>query len=275
MKYFTMEELDDITKELMENPSRETLKKLNEKYNGEVHTDNDTKWVEASNSAAALEPEQENLTDTKPLENKDDVIRTSQEPFTNNLNNVQSTEMTNDLPKIEVPISNIPFWNPINNTNTTLVNPNNEEKNINQNIENIPSLGTPKLTNLGIQNESLNNSNSMTNETPISTPNANVIPSLEIPKIESFNPNNNSVPFNGNIWEPQQNNVINNMMQTTDNFNKPIEQMPNNQPVVNQNPFFDTGKIPENNPIPVTEPPVMEGPTMFGQFEQNFNNNAA
>lgn len=275
MKYFTMEELDDITKELMENPSRETLKKLNEKYNGEVHTDNDTKWVEASNSAAALEPEQKNLTDTKPLENKDDVIRTSQEPFTNNLNNVQSTEMTNDLPKIEVPISNIPFWNPINNTNTTLVNPNNEEKNINQNIENIPSLGTPKLTNLGIQNESLNNSNSMTNETPISTPNANVIPSLEIPKIESFNPNNNSVPFNGNIWEPQQNNVINNMMQTTDNFNKPIEQMPNNQPVVNQNPFFDTRKIPENNPIPVTEPPVMEGPTMFGQFEQNFNNNAA
>ena len=34
MKYFTKEELVDITKELLENPTRETLKNLNNKYNG-------------------------------------------------------------------------------------------------------------------------------------------------------------------------------------------------------------------------------------------------
>lgn len=36
MNYFTREELEDITTELLENPARETLKKLNEKYNGSV-----------------------------------------------------------------------------------------------------------------------------------------------------------------------------------------------------------------------------------------------
>lgn len=36
MKYFTREELEDITSELIGNPTRETLKKLNEKYNNSV-----------------------------------------------------------------------------------------------------------------------------------------------------------------------------------------------------------------------------------------------
>ena len=33
MKYFTKEELEDITNSLLENPSRDTLKELNIKYN--------------------------------------------------------------------------------------------------------------------------------------------------------------------------------------------------------------------------------------------------
>lgn len=261
MKYFTMEELDDITKELIENPSRETLKKLNEKYNGEVHTD--TKWVETSNDNTLLQPLQEKQSDTKPLENNSDMMGPLQEPVTNSLNNTQTIEEPSVLPKIEVPISNIPFWNPVNNTNSTSFD-SNANQNIETNNESIPSLSTP----------SLNNGNNISvNEQPISSP-RNTIPSLEIPKMESFTPNNNAVPFNGNIWEPQ-NNMVNSMMQTTDNFNKPIDQMPNNQMAANQNPFFQTNKSTVNNPIPVTEPPVMEGPTMFGQFEQNFNNNAA
>ena len=34
MNYFTKEELEDITNSLLENPSRDTLKELNIKYNG-------------------------------------------------------------------------------------------------------------------------------------------------------------------------------------------------------------------------------------------------
>ena len=235
MKYFTMEELDDITRELIENPSRETLKKLNDKYNGV--SDSNTKWVETNNNTL-LEPSQDTIVN-------DDLTKNNE---------------VNALPKIEVPISNIPFWNPTNNAGSTLVNPNTEEK-IEENKDkvNIPFLNEAPLDNPQIQVEQLNNKN--------------VVPSLEVPKLETFAPNNN-VPFNGNLWEPQ-NNMVNDMMQTTDNFNRTIEQMPNSQPVSNQNPFFETGKSPVNNPIPVMEPPVMEGPTMFGQFEQDFNNNAA
>ena len=48
MKYFTKEELEDITKELIENPTRDTLKKLNEKYNGvnEIITNENSEIVE-------------------------------------------------------------------------------------------------------------------------------------------------------------------------------------------------------------------------------------
>ena len=35
MKYLSKEELEDITNELLENPTRETLKVLNNKYNSE------------------------------------------------------------------------------------------------------------------------------------------------------------------------------------------------------------------------------------------------
>ena len=35
MKYFTKEELEDITNELLQEPTRETLKNLNNKYNKE------------------------------------------------------------------------------------------------------------------------------------------------------------------------------------------------------------------------------------------------
>ena len=38
MKYFIKEELEDITRELIENPTRETLRRLNEKYNGTIES---------------------------------------------------------------------------------------------------------------------------------------------------------------------------------------------------------------------------------------------
>lgn len=45
MKYFTKEELEDITTNLLENPTRETLKSLNEKYNSVVEVENNLEPV--------------------------------------------------------------------------------------------------------------------------------------------------------------------------------------------------------------------------------------
>ena len=61
-------------------------------------------------------------------------------------------------------------------------------------------------------------------------------------------------------------------MQTTDNFNvqeenkTPVEEAKTEVNV----PFFGGPTEAVNNPIPVQEKPQSYGPTMFGQFEQNY-----
>ena len=61
-------------------------------------------------------------------------------------------------------------------------------------------------------------------------------------------------------------------MQTTDNFNNNLETEQNSN--VN-NSFFNPLPNQNSNSIPIYESTVQEGPTMFGQFEQDFNNNEA
>ena len=120
-------------------------------------------------------------------------------------------------------------------------------------------------------------------ETPVQAPTFEV-PSFSIPEVSMPTANNdlnnnqnlniNSNPFNspvfgGNLWEAPTNGV-NNLMQTTDNFNKPEETKV--EPVKQEInvPFFGGPTEAVNNPIPVQEKPQNYGPTMFGQFEQNY-----
>lgn len=245
MKYFTMEELNEIAGELLENPSRETLKRLSDKYNGIEETVMVSEPESNQNSVLNVVPSSE----TMPL----------------NANNVN----LNTAPTMEVPAPSAPVWNPVTSVDDTLFKStvnmqNNTVSNVNANENNV----NVPLTNLNIpiQNE------------PVVLPTTNVSNDLNTGVNEPANetPNNNQVniPFNGNLWE-QQPSQLNNMMQTTDNFNVPIEQA-NNNSSVNQVPFFQgiENTMP-NNSIPVNEAPRYNGPTMFGQIEQNFNNNAA
>lgn len=107
MKYFTREELEDITIELMENPTRETLQKLNEKYNGdpiEVLPQEEvlTPVIEPSIEVANNIPNQVQNIEVPNIEN--------------NLNNAVESFQTNSLevPHLETPV--------VNNQDNTAVN---------------------------------------------------------------------------------------------------------------------------------------------------------
>ena len=95
------------------------------------------------------------------------------------------------------------------------------------------------------------------------------IPSLEVPQSVPEQNNNAQVNFSGNLWEPQMP-TIGNMMETTDNFNTVQNTMPNTNPNIQNTPFFGQTTEPVNNPIPVNNVPN-NGPSMFGQIQQNYN----
>lgn len=103
----------------------------------------------------------------------------------------------------------------------------------------------------------------------------NVVPSFELPKLETpafNNQNNEPVNFSGNLFD-SSNQAIENLMQTTDNFNSMPNTMPSTEVPVAPAPFFVTSPEVVNNPIPVGGPAnnmPMQGPSMFGQFEQNY-----
>lgn len=161
MKYFTKEELEDITKELIDNPARETLNKLNEKYNGNI--DN---VVVASEIPVAY--------------NQDFEVASIVEPQQNETSNEVQKDLGPTITPIDLsmPAVNETEVNLIPNENISNVEvpklDNNEEKgNINASSLGIPSFELPKLDAPIVDfqnNEHLNFTGNLF-ETPQSTPN--------------------------------------------------------------------------------------------------------
>lgn len=219
MKYLSKEELEDITNELLENPTRETLKVLNNKYNSE-----------------------ENGVETKSIV----------EPV-----KIDVPEVKVDIPTFEVP----------NTTNT----PESNTPNMNIPTFNIP--GSASVNEVQ-KNKPLGETIPISSE-PTVPVNNNIndnIPSLEVPQSVPVQNNNAQVNFSGNLWEPQMP-TIGNMMETTDNFNTVQNTMPNTNPNIQNTPFFGPVTESVNNPIPVNNVPN-NGPSMFGQIQQNYNQGA-
>ena len=218
MKYLSKEELEDITNELLENPTRETLKVLNNKYNGEE-------------------------------------IKSISEPVREDIPEVPSTpEIKLDIPAFEVPNTRIASESTIPNMNIPTFNvpestPVNEVQNNRPLEETIPISSEPTIP----VNNNINDN----------------IPSLEVPQSMPVQNNNAQVNFSGNLWEPQMP-TIGNMMETTDNFNTVQNTMPNINPSNQNTPFFGPATESVNNPIPVNNVPN-NGPSMFGQIQQNYN----
>ena len=204
MKYFTREELEDITSELLINPTRETLELLNQKYNGSSEV-------------------------------KQNIVERE----------------TNIEPPIMRAIPNI---DSINRPVAEPIYPNTD---VNSSLSPIPNLNIPSEEISKTQNISNNNGSEVSN--------------FELPKLETpvfANQNNSPVNFSGSLWEQPQSNMEN-LMQTTDNFASPTNAVPNTEVPVTGAPFFGPSTEQVNNPIPVggSSP---NGPTMFGQFEQNY-----
>ena len=219
MKYLSKEELEDITNELLENPTRETLKVLNNKYNIE-----------------------ENGVETKSIV----------EPV-----KIDVPEVKVDIPTFEVP----------NTTNT----PESNTPNMNIPTFNIPgSASVNEVQNNKPLGETIPISSEPT--VPVNNNINDNIPSLEVPQSVPVQNNNAQVNFSGNLWEPQMP-TIGNMMETTDNFNTVQNTMPNTNPNIQNTPFFGPVTESVNNPIPVNNVPN-NGPSMFGQIQQNYNQGA-
>lgn len=219
MKYLSKEELEDITNELLENPTRETLKVLNNKYNSE-----------------------ENGVETKSIV----------EPV-----KIDVPEVKLDIPTFEVP----------NTTNT----PESNTPNMNIPTFNIPgSASVNEVQNNKPLGETIPISSEPT--VPVNNNINDNIPSLEVPQSVPVQNNNAQVNFSGNLWEPQMP-TIGNMMETTDNFNTVQNTMPNINPSNQNTPFFGPATESVNNPIPVNNVPN-NGPSMFGQIQQNYNQGA-
>lgn len=155
MKYFTKEELEDITRNLLEEPSRETLKKLNEKYNGSDDIINhmvnkvsneslDTKVVEPIH--AKLEEE----TFIKPISQVEEPqvvtpipnfnIPTNEIPKIENLNNNTQKFQSFELPKLETPIFNNSNNTPVNFSGNLFDKPKPEVENLMQTTDNFSTI---------------------------------------------------------------------------------------------------------------------------------------
>lgn len=219
MKYLSKEELEDITNELLTNPTRETLKVLNSKYNSEENS-GETKSI--------VEPVKVDVPEAK-LD-----IPTFEAPNTTNTPESTTSNMN-------IPTFNIPRSVPVN-----------EVQNNKPLGETIPISSEPTVP----VNNNINDN----------------IPSLEVPQSMPVQNNSTQVNFSGNLWEPQMP-TIGNMMETTDNFNTSQNTMPNTNPNIQNTPFFGQTTEPVNNPIPVNNVPN-NGPSMFGQIQQNYNQGA-
>lgn len=136
MKYFTKEELEDITGELLANPTRETLKNLNDKYNGKNELGMEmVKEMPSINVAPPVVETIEAPSVVSPLPNP--IVE--ENPIVEQIPAVENRKEVNPIPNFNVPNMEVPkFENAINNNaNIAAEMPNFE----------LPKLETPTFNN--------------------------------------------------------------------------------------------------------------------------------
>lgn len=180
MKYLSKEELEDIAKELVNNPTRETLKILNDKYNK----------VESQSFEAPSTSSQEPL--------KEGVQNTTTSVF-------NMTENTTELPKEElsipvsestIPITSVPET-PSMNTNDMIPSLEIPKESIpvqsNTAVNFSGNLWEPQMPSIGNMMETTDNFNTMQNTVPNMNSNNQNIPFFG-PRVQEVN---NPIPVNG------------------------------------------------------------------------------
>lgn len=264
MKYFTKEELEDITNELLQEPTRETLKNLNNKYNKEEK-------VELPGQESVFNPPKESVANNMPsfevpTFNSGAFDMPKEEPV-----NTESIPVS--TPSFEVPAFNAPS-SPAVEVTPQMSTP--EPVEVSSQKGQVPSnLNIPNMN----QTEAMPNlqTNNFEVPTPVLEPTNYQLVGEQIPKLDNQVVNNQSnepVNFSGNLYQ-QPTPEPTNLMDTTDNFKIDINSTPNMNSGVNtnlnSNPFFgnpvnESNQV--NNPIRVGGQ-TTTGPSMFGQIMQN------
>ena len=180
MKYLSREELEDIAKELVNNPTRETLKILNDKYNK----------VESQSFEAPSMSSQEPLTES---------VQNTTTPVFN------IPESTTELPKEEpsiplsestIPITSMPVT-PSMNTNDIIPSLEIPKESIpvqnNTAVNFSGNLWEPQMPSIGNMMETTDNFNTVQNTVPNMNPNNQNIPFFG-PGVQEVN---NQVPVSG------------------------------------------------------------------------------
>lgn len=236
MKYLNRNELDDIASRLFNNPTRETLKSLSDKYNIEM-----SKIDNEVNLSSIPVLEVPNTIFDETVSNAKVSVPTFDTPEVDNGNVIlKNNEINSEVNSLNIPVLEVP------NTAFNEITPNTKVS--------VPTFNMP-----GVDNGNVILKNNEVNSEVISSN----IPVLEVP---SAKPENNTmVNFNGNLWEPQTPSITN-MMETTDNFNNVQSTILNNN---SQMPFFGNPTPNVNNQIPV-ESQVQSSPSMFGQIQQDY-----
>ena len=319
MKYFTMEELDEITREIIENPSKETLKMLCDKYCGisESQYEKKNTWIEDSNQEYAFNPinnANASYTDESQWEpsTETNIENISSAPFQTAITNIPerndnqnpfdikpvvqddyskndisfNIEAANDEEPINNPLLEIePYSKRTSNhsldiqtsslTQTkSIISELEEEVNNHQKpIEADKEVPSPEgeidiipykeyIGNKEINIGSNFTNNNKINNFSITNNISNTMPTLPVEEKTIKQVQEPVFPFENNI--NKQDNIINNMMQTTDNFNTSIETYP---PAANYKNMFNEQRIPIQM--------MQQNIPVYGQFEQNINNNVA
>lgn len=217
MKYFTKVELEDITNSLLENPSYETLKELNNKYNGVENITAKDAELSNINVTPVVDPApsvENNIStvDTPSIENMPSFEMPSNDSVTN-------TETENNFQNIDV----LPNLEQNNIITDISMQPTNQNEEISSNVE------IPMPAGLDIQN----NDSGISNIPQVNDTNQNIVmPNTtestdEMPNIENNNNNlNMNIPSFEMPSEASNDNIIN-------------SSVPNAFPSVND--------IPQNN----------------------------
>lgn len=309
MKYFTKTELEDITNSLLDNPSHETLKELNNKYNGvenvveeamPLPNINNMNPLEQApiveNSMPSFEMPSEEMTNPEvqnDFQNIESIpnLETVQEPI--NMPNMEMPQAPIENPNIEEPpkmvvtpeISNITMGEVPNfgTTETTASIPNmempsKEPVTVSENMS-IPSFEVPvEEINMPISNTFPNVAEPASNNIGISTlniPNNNTS-NIEItgPSIESGNqtiPTFQDINLNNNqVSNIQNNNVDQNSGVVPFDGNLWSPPAPDASSMMQPTENFNNNNISQNNQVPNQAPQYQQGPSMFGQLQNTF-----
>ena len=258
MKYLTKDELEEIINKLTENPTKDTLKELNNEYNGE-----EVQVMEEQNITSVSEPEQVSNMEV-PIE-EPQLEPIVEQPIEN---------VTPEIPNVEIPVGEPQQEIMVEQSVEPIPTPSVEEPVVTP----LPSVeGTPVVNSLPNVEIPMEQPAIQMPEQSILVNNVSVgpeIPSFEVPQMVTPENNNSAnqepINFTGNLWEPQQQE---NLMNTTDNFNNQEVAMSNTEVPVQNGPFFGNTTEPVNNPIPIQNamPHIPQGPSMLGQFEQTYN----